>query len=321
MKQIVLKLKLIFIPCAENNYRPKFLDSKILSYYVIVLLILKVIIIPFYLLFPKSSFFADISKNFLIQLTNIERENLKIPPLRENALLDQAAYLKAQDMMKNDYFSHQSPQGLTPWFWFKETGYNYKFAGENLAIGFLDSEEVFKGWLESPSHKNNILNPNYKDIGIAVLKGDFSGNDTTVVVQLLGTEQSIVKENKKIETKTETENEKIDTSPEVKKEVLSSELIQEKEVVSNGEKDSKDIIISNFLYFMTSKYYDLIQKIIYISLIFIIFTLLINVLLTPKGQIQDLTFKTTFFIFLLLFFTVIDKLLLIRFIPHNFKIY
>jgi hypothetical protein len=324
MRQIFLKLKNIFISCAENNYRPKFLDSKILSYYIIVLMILKLTIVPFYLFFQESNFFADISRNLLIQLTNKEREDLKIPPLKENTLLDQAAYLKAQDMINNDYFSHQSPQGLSPWYWFKEAGYYYRFAGENLAIGFLDSEEVFKGWLGSPSHKDNILNPNYKDIGIAVLKGNFAGNDTTVVVQLLGTVQSVVKEEEKIETKTEIENKEIETSPEVKKEVLPAQSVQEnqeKTIAPIQEKNSKDIVIMNFLYFMTSKYYNLIQTIIYASLILIIFMLLVNVILTPKKLIKNLIFKTTFSIFLLLFFTVIDKVLVLRLIPHNFKIY
>ncbi|MFA0783493.1 CAP domain-containing protein, partial [Fervidibacter sacchari] len=89
---------------------------------------------------------------------NAERRERKLPPLSENPILNQSAYLKAKDILDKDYFSHFSPDGLSPWYWFKLSGYDYQFAGENLAIGFLDSKEVHDALMSSPTHKQNILN-------------------------------------------------------------------------------------------------------------------------------------------------------------------
>ncbi|GAH47620.1 unnamed protein product, partial [marine sediment metagenome] len=76
-------------------------------------------------------------------------ESLGLSALRENPQLSKAALLKAQDMLENDYFAHRSPEGITGWYWIKKAGYNYQRAGENLAIAFLDSEEVHKAWNDS----------------------------------------------------------------------------------------------------------------------------------------------------------------------------
>lgn len=119
--------------------------------------------------------------------THVDQTGL--PPLSENPVLDRAAALKAADMMQKNYFAHTSPDGTDPWHWFKVSGYNYRFAGENLAIGYVDSQEVNQAWLDSPTHRANILNRNYKEIGIAVLQGSFQGAKTTVVVQEFGTKQ------------------------------------------------------------------------------------------------------------------------------------
>jgi len=183
------KLKLNFLPSPENNFRPHFLESRFLTYYFLVLLILKLLALTSLFYLPKSSLFADLSKITLIQLLNQEREKLGLSPLKENPKLSQAAFLKAQDILSKDYFSHQSPEGKSPWYWFKLVNYRFQYAGENLAIGFLDSEEVYYAWKNSPSHRANIFNPHYQETGIAILKGEFQGNETYVIVQLFGTSQ------------------------------------------------------------------------------------------------------------------------------------
>src|SRR6185436_7850636 len=98
--------------------------------------------------------------------------------------LNKAAMAKAQDMVKNGYFAHESPQGISPWYWFKQAGYVYKYAGENLAVGFVDSKTVYDAWFNSPSHKANLLNKNYTQVGTAIVSG-FDGN-SIVVVQEFG---------------------------------------------------------------------------------------------------------------------------------------
>lgn len=123
----------------------------------------------------------------VVDLTNEERAELSEAPLRRNATLDAAAKLKAEHMAKNEYFSHYSPSGVSPWHWFDEAGYVYAHAGENLAIHFTDSSEVVEAWMDSPTHRANIVNGNYTEIGVGTAKGTYEGYDTVYVVQLFGT--------------------------------------------------------------------------------------------------------------------------------------
>lgn len=195
-KGILSKIYLFFVPSQDNNWRPKFLKGNFLIWVLVFLIISKLLIVSLFVYFPKTRFFADltaaVTKTALVEMTNQERKTLGLNALAVNPTLERAAYLKAQDMMAKDYFAHYTPQGQTPWYWLKLAGYNYQYAGENLAIGFLDSEEVINAWNESPSHKQNLINPNYQEIGIAVLRGDFQGADATLVVQFLGSSQKAI---------------------------------------------------------------------------------------------------------------------------------
>jgi hypothetical protein len=101
-------------------------------------------------------------------------------------VLDAAATLKAQDMAKGSYFSHNSPTGVTPWHWFDAAGYSYVYAGENLAVFFTDSTAVVEAWMKSPTHRANIVGSNYREIGVGTAKGKYNGYDTVFVVQLFG---------------------------------------------------------------------------------------------------------------------------------------
>ncbi len=119
--------------------------------------------------------------------TNAARKDEDLPPLVRNSVLDQAAQLKAEDMATHGYFSHKSPEGITPWHWFREAGYEYAYAGENLAVHFTDSSTVVDAWLKSPTHRANVMNTDYTEIGIGTAKGTYEGFDTVFVVQLFGT--------------------------------------------------------------------------------------------------------------------------------------
>ncbi|MCA9366666.1 hypothetical protein KC887_00170 [Candidatus Kaiserbacteria bacterium] len=122
----------------------------------------------------------------VVDLTNDERATLDEAPLRRSAVLDAAAQMKANDMAKNEYFAHYSPDGISPWYWFKQAGYTYAHAGENLAIHFTDSSEVVEAWMNSPTHRENIVNSLYTEIGVGTAKGTYEGYDTVYVVQLFG---------------------------------------------------------------------------------------------------------------------------------------
>jgi hypothetical protein len=107
--------------------------------------------------------------------------------LQLNERLSEGAQLKAGDMFAFDYWAHKSPSGRQPWEFFREAGYEYRVAGENLARDFMKSEDVVRAWMESPTHKENIVNPKYQEIGVAVVDGTLGGIKTTLVVQFFGT--------------------------------------------------------------------------------------------------------------------------------------
>lgn len=122
----------------------------------------------------------------IVKLTNEERADLAEAPLRRSVVLDEAARMKAEHMAKNQYFAHYAPDGTSPWYWFTQAGYTYAHAGENLAIHFTDSSEVVEAWMNSPKHRENIVNTNFTEIGVGTAKGTFEGYDTVYVVQLFG---------------------------------------------------------------------------------------------------------------------------------------
>ncbi|HET7713532.1 MAG TPA: CAP domain-containing protein, partial [Patescibacteria group bacterium] len=137
------------------------------------------------------SFATSISQTEVINLTNEKRLAAGVGAVRQNSFLDQAAAKKAADMFQHDYWAHVSPSGTTPWYFFDLVGYKYIYAGENLARDFDSSSGVVTGWMNSPSHRDNMLSGNYTDIGVAVVNGILGGQETTLVVQLFGKPQFV----------------------------------------------------------------------------------------------------------------------------------
>lgn len=126
-------------------------------------------------------------KEEIIAQTNTLRQSLGFDVLKENPVLDIAAAQKLQDMTQNQYFAHTSPAGISPWHWIEVNQYKYTYAGENLAIGFLTAKDAVNAWANSPSHRANLLNSNYKEIGIAVAPAKIQNSQGFLVVQLFGT--------------------------------------------------------------------------------------------------------------------------------------
>jgi uncharacterized protein YkwD len=89
------------------------------------------------------------------------------PPLQSNALLRRAAEAHAQDMISHDYFAHSGYDGSTPAQRVTATGYRYQIVGENIASGPDSAAEAADGWLASPAHCENIMDPRFSDSGIA----------------------------------------------------------------------------------------------------------------------------------------------------------
>lgn len=137
--------------------------------------------------FSNYVYASDITIPNVLRFVNESRQAQGLSDLKENEKLSKVAAAKADDMIKNNYFAHTSPAGLTPWYWFDKEGYNYKYAGENLAINFKTTEEQHKAWMDSPTHRKNILNSNFSEIGIAVAAGEINGQMAIVSVQEFGT--------------------------------------------------------------------------------------------------------------------------------------
>ncbi|MEY2664998.1 MAG: hypothetical protein RLZZ480_103 [Candidatus Parcubacteria bacterium] len=129
---------------------------------------------------------STVLPSVVVELTNEERADLGESALRRSSVLDAAAQMKAQHMAKNEYFAHYAPDGTSPWYWFDAAGYKYAHAGENLAIHFTDSDEVVEAWMDSPTHRANIVSGKYTEIGVGTAKGTYDGYDTVYVVQLFG---------------------------------------------------------------------------------------------------------------------------------------
>ena len=130
---------------------------------------------------------VNIPKSGIIASTNQERLSAGLRPLAEDPLLARAADQKLADMIKSNYFAHVSPQGAGPDAWVKKEGYRYILVGENLAMGnFKDAEDLIRAWMESPGHRANIMNPKYREIGVAARKGTIDGETSLIAVQIFG---------------------------------------------------------------------------------------------------------------------------------------
>ncbi len=177
----------LFLPHISNNYRAKLLHRKS---------ILVVIAVLFFAGFSFSAVrttlpsvlgtFSDISSEQLLLLTNQKRQENGLSPLSLNQQLSNAAAGKANDMFAQNYWAHNSPDGKTPWVFIKAAGYNYVYAGENLARGFTNAQDVINAWMASPEHRKNMLSANYQSVGYAAETGKLNGEDTVLVVEMLG---------------------------------------------------------------------------------------------------------------------------------------
>lgn len=134
---------------------------------------------------------GNIDQKILIELTNKERQKMGLTSLSENSALDKAASLKAQNMFTENYWAHFAPSGKTPWDFILGAGYKFTFAGENLAKNFTNSDDVVKAWMASPTHRDNLLNSKYQDMGIAVEEGILDGQKTILVVQEFGSTSNL----------------------------------------------------------------------------------------------------------------------------------
>lgn len=180
-------LRHFFLPHESNNHRAKLLHPHSLIGIISILFILGVVVVPLKHTYPEIlGTQTSVSIQELLELTNEKRIAEGLKPLSLNQSLSNAAAKKANDMIQKNYWAHFAPDGGTPWGFIKGEGYEYAYAGENLARGFSTSDAAVEAWIASPSHKENLLSKNYSDVGFAITTGKLTGEETVLIVQMFG---------------------------------------------------------------------------------------------------------------------------------------
>lgn len=183
--------KHLVVPHKGNQYRPHLIRR-----HGLVAIFVAVLLMQAFYNFAVGGHFSVLGRSTttsisgLLADTNQAREKSGLSPLKLNKKLDQAAYLKAQDMFNNNYWAHVSPSGVQPWSWLGKVHYSYDKAGENLAKNYPSSQATLQAWLASPTHRANVLNKNYTDVGFAVVDGKLQDQSTSLVVAYYGKPES-----------------------------------------------------------------------------------------------------------------------------------
>jgi len=335
------EIKNFFFPNKNNCFKPRFFQPEFLFTFVVVIFALRIAFLPFYLPFSKTLLFSKVVSTEIITLLNQQRKSEGLAVLKVSPKLARAAHLKAEDMLNKDYFAHKSPDGLMGWDFINEVGYKYSVAGENLAIGFLDSLEVHKAWNNSPLHQRNLLDPRFTEVGVAVSSGEFKGKTTTVIVQLFGEPASLpapatgpkpAPENEKIANKPDTgiiipqEPAVVDMEPEVLPNT-EPETVPEAELpIIKPENKGDNYVFWNFF---IKQYNSLAQKavlglsggigaLLFLNLGSILFSSLEKDL--KFSFCRDIALQGGVAFLILLFLGLINKTFIIQLIPHIVRI-
>jgi uncharacterized protein YkwD len=135
-----------------------------------------------------SQYANQFTEQDFLALTNSARAQSGLAPLSLNGELEQAAMAKAQDMANNHYWDHFRPTDKkAPWDFIHESGYQYTVAGENLARGFTTPTGITNAWMESPTHRANVLSPKYTEVGFASIRAAGTDGQTVLLtVQMFG---------------------------------------------------------------------------------------------------------------------------------------
>lgn len=131
---------------------------------------------------------TNVSVGGLLESTNTQRTQNSASELQLNSALNAAAQAKANDMVARNYWSHITPDGQQPWVFMDNSGYKYQKAGENLAYGFATSSDTVTGWMNSQTHKDNLLDSAFSEVGFGFANSANFNNsgEETVIVAMYG---------------------------------------------------------------------------------------------------------------------------------------
>lgn len=183
-----MKLRNFFLPHPQTHKKAHLISVRAILFYIILFISLQVGLTVFDRVRPGVlGISSNVTVADIINLTNEERQKKGLNLLTEDSRLDAAAAFKASNMFSENYWAHYSPSGKDPWGFINGAGYKFTYAGENLARNFYNSRDVVNAWMASSTHRDNLLNPRYLNIGIAVMEGELNGQKTVLVVQEFGT--------------------------------------------------------------------------------------------------------------------------------------
>ena len=111
----------------------------------------------------------------MLERVNEERGREGLSPLTWCPALARAAENHSADMSARQYFEHDSPDGLEVWDRVRSESYDYESVGENIAVGQRSVTEVMDGWMDSPGHRENIMNPEFEHFGLGTVTGRYEG--------------------------------------------------------------------------------------------------------------------------------------------------
>jgi hypothetical protein len=183
----LLKVGKHFVPCHTTRKRATFLKHNFFIIYALFFLILQFSINLSQKLIPGVlGYSSEIKINELYEKTNEYRKRNNLPPLILNEKLSKAATEKGKYMFEKNFWAHTAPDGTEPWVFVLNQGYDYSFAGENLARNYYNAGDVVNAWIASPTHRENLISKNYDEVGYAVVNGILDGKETSIVVQFFG---------------------------------------------------------------------------------------------------------------------------------------
>ncbi len=255
-----------FVPHRGNGHHPKILRKKQLLIVLILAVLMKASLVTYlFFLYPNNGKMSEDIQRDVYVLLNKERESAGLKPLLLNHSLYYSAEAKALDMISNNYFAHEGLDGKMPWDWVSRKDYPYLYIGENLGMNFASAESVHRALMNSPSHKKNIMNEKYTDIGLIVTRGNLNGKETNILVQIFGAEkkpepaeseivvmapleknESLVEKEEipKKDDKTEVASSEITFEEETKEQKSAvAEIETEKKIIALREKIEKDLDI------------------------------------------------------------------------------
>lgn len=214
------------VSVSPGNHKQDFLKSKKLNKYLKILSGILLIAIIGILIFisinlsnnNKTAKASNLKPEIILDVVNQQRLKAGLTPLKADPRAMQAAQAKASDMAAGGYFAHYSPTtGKRGISFMPDHGLIYSLGAENLAVYFTDTNALVNGWMNSPGHRKNILNPGFELTGIGVAAGVFKGHQTFFIAQMFATElpQQAIPQAQKTPSQlpTNPSNTAINTSP------------------------------------------------------------------------------------------------------------